>query len=277
MRTTPAAPHPPKRKLGALGITISYMVFAGAWILFSDQALSLLANEPAIMTQLGTIKGWLFVLVTGALLYWLISRSVNELKRSEDARRQSETQYRAIVERVPAITYIAGLDETSSSVYVSPQIEAVLGFTPAEWMADPALWLKQLHLDDRERVLAALRHSHQTGEPLRLEYRLAARDGRSVWIRDEATIAGNNVQQRFFRQGIMTDVTDRRHAEEAEREQRTLAEALRDTAAVLNSTLDYDELLDHILANVGRVVAHDAALIMLVEGGIARPARSRGC
>lgn len=67
----------------------------------------------------------------------------------------------------------------------------------------------------------------------------------------------------------------RQQSEAAEREQRTLAEALRDTAAALNSTLDQDEVLDRLLADVGRVVPHDAANIMLIENGMARVVRSR--
>ena len=62
----------------------------------------------------------------------------------------------------------------------------------------------------------------------------------------------------------------------AEREQRALAEALRDTAAALNSTLNFEELLERILTNVGRVVPHDSANIMLIENGVARAVRSRG-
>jgi diguanylate cyclase (GGDEF)-like protein len=64
--------------------------------------------------------------------------------------------------------------------------------------------------------------------------------------------------------------------ETAEREQRFLAEALRDTAAALNSTLEITEVLDSILSNVERVVPHRAASIMLIEAGIARVARGRG-
>jgi PAS domain S-box-containing protein len=67
-----------------------------------------------------------------------------------------------------------------------------------------------------------------------------------------------------------------RASEEAERDQRMMAEALRDTAAVLNSTLDLDEVLDHILANVGRVVSYEAASIMLVEAGKVYVSRLRG-
>ena len=75
---------------------------------------------------------------------------------------------------------------------------------------------------------------------------------------------------------IFTDITERKFIEAAEREQRTLAEALRDTAAALNTTLRLDEVLDRILMNIGRVVPVDAVNIMLVETGVARIARSQG-
>lgn len=68
----------------------------------------------------------------------------------------------------------------------------------------------------------------------------------------------------------------RREAEAAAQEQRALAEALRDTAEALNSTLNVDGVLDRILANVVRVVPHEAANIMLIESGIVHVARRRG-
>ncbi|MBI5305196.1 MAG: GAF domain-containing protein [Chloroflexi bacterium] len=69
---------------------------------------------------------------------------------------------------------------------------------------------------------------------------------------------------------------ERARAEAAEREQRALAESLRDIASAFNSTLDFDQVLDRILDHVGRVVPYDTANIMLFEGGAARVVRGRG-
>lgn len=74
----------------------------------------------------------------------------------------------------------------------------------------------------------------------------------------------------------LRDLTERKRIESTQYEQRVLAEALRDTAAVLNATLDLDTVLDRILETVGRVVPHDTANIMLIEDGIARVVRGRG-
>ncbi len=75
---------------------------------------------------------------------------------------------------------------------------------------------------------------------------------------------------------LMREVDDRLRAEEAERQQRVLAEALRESAAAVSSTLEKDAVLDRILLSVGKVLPHDAANIMLVHSGFARVARSRG-
>lgn len=74
---------------------------------------------------------------------------------------------------------------------------------------------------------------------------------------------------------VAQDTTDRDRAETAERERRALAEVLRDTAEALNSILDYEEVLDRILANIRRVVPSEAAYVLLIEEGIARVVRSR--
>jgi PAS domain S-box-containing protein len=74
---------------------------------------------------------------------------------------------------------------------------------------------------------------------------------------------------------ILRDITEAIRGAEAEREQRSLAEALRDSAGVLNSTLNLDEVLDHILAELERVVPNDAAAVYLIEGRHAQAARCR--
>jgi len=99
---------------------------------------------------------------------------------------------------------------------------------------------------------------------------------------EERLIAWHNIVVRDHQGTIIStlssgeDITERKQAESAEREQRALAEALRDTAETLSSTLDYGEVLDQILAAVGRVVPHDAATIMLIEGESAHVVRSYG-
>jgi PAS domain S-box-containing protein len=135
-------------------------------------------------------------------------------KCREEKLRAAETKLRTLVERLPAITYIAEFGETGRCSYVSPQIESLLGFSPEEWTAAPGSWAKRLHPDDRERVLAEEVHSRNSGEPLRSEYRMMARDGRVLWFHDEATVLEGQGGNPNLLQGVLYDITERKQLEE---------------------------------------------------------------
>lgn len=122
--------------------------------------------------------------------------------------------YRTLVEGVPAILYIDRPDELSTNLYTSPQIEPILGFSVAEWVADPELWRTQLHPDDRERVLERNRRSNAAAEPYLDEYRIVTRDGRTLWMRDEAWPVLAEDGSILFWRGVMLDITDRKEAED---------------------------------------------------------------
>jgi len=135
-------------------------------------------------------------------------------RQAEEALRESEQKYRLLVEQLPAITYTAALDEASTTLYVSPQVQQILGVSAADYKADPDLWRKILHPDDRNRVMAELKISHQTGKPFSSEYRMLAKNGRVVWIRDDARIVEDSDGKPLYLQGVMYDITERKNAEE---------------------------------------------------------------
>jgi len=143
---------------------------------------------------------------------------ITERKQSDDALRGAETRFRTLVEQLPLVVYVDRLDASSSNVYSSPQIEALLGYTPEEWASDNDLFLAILHPDDREHVLAAHAQTLAAGAPFQLEYRLLARDGRIVWVHDEAR-AVDGPDGSPVLQGYLLDITDRKEAEEQLRHQ----------------------------------------------------------
>jgi diguanylate cyclase (GGDEF)-like protein/PAS domain S-box-containing protein len=140
--------------------------------------------------------------------------------------RESESRYRAVVERVPLVTYTAAPDEVSSSLYVSPQIEQLLGLLPEDFLTDPELFAKQIHPEDRERVLEEIHRSHASGQPFRSEYRMLRRDGRVVWVYDEAYVLRDEDGKTLGLQGITQDITERKEAEEKIRFQARLLDAV---------------------------------------------------
>jgi two-component system cell cycle sensor histidine kinase/response regulator CckA len=159
-----------------------------------------------------------------------IIRDVTERRKMRQSLLESEAKYRVLVELMPAVSYSAKVDEVSTATYISPQIEKITGFTPADYAADHELWTKCLHPEDRQRVMNALAHSHQSGESFVCEYRLIARDGHEVWVRDEGIIVGDDEGKPSHLHGVMYDITEQRKVDEEVRKSeikyRTLVENL---------------------------------------------------
>jgi diguanylate cyclase (GGDEF)-like protein/PAS domain S-box-containing protein len=116
-----------------------------------------------------------------------------------------------LLERIPAIVYVADTGGAACWHYVSPQIEQILGYSPEEWCADPGLWAARLHPDDRQRVLADEDSCRTAISSAAAEYRLLHRDGRIVWIRDDARLVKAEGTLRWH--GVLSDVTDRKQVE----------------------------------------------------------------
>ncbi len=137
-----------------------------------------------------------------------------EHDRTQTQLRAAEDRYRTLVERLPAITYIAELGADGPWHYVSPQIESILGFSPKEWLADPMSWMNRIHIDDREIALAAEKRFQETHELFQGEYRMFARDGRIIWFRDEAVMLQATEDHGLLMQGILYDITAHKRLEE---------------------------------------------------------------
>ncbi|NPV62638.1 MAG: PAS domain S-box protein [Methanotrichaceae archaeon] len=142
-------------------------------------------------------------------------RDITESRRTHDQLERAEARYKALVEQIPAITYTAALDKASTTLFISPQIEPILGFSPEEYKADPDIWQKRLHPEDRERVLAELSSSLAKDGHFKSEYRMIAKDGQVVWFCDEAAVVRDAAGRPLFLQGVMMDLTERKVAEDA--------------------------------------------------------------
>ena len=147
---------------------------------------------------------------------------ITERKQAEEALQQAERNYRTLIERLPIVVYSNPAETLTSTTYVSPQIKDLLGYTPEEWLADPIFWIKALHPEDRQRVLDEIKHIAGTGEPFDREYRMIARDGSVVWVRDQATLLRDEKGHPFAWQGLMSNITERKLAENLIREREAL-------------------------------------------------------
>ncbi|MFZ5887159.1 MAG: PAS domain-containing sensor histidine kinase [Chloroflexota bacterium] len=204
-------------------ISLLYLLFGGLWILLSDRLLAALVTDLDTLTRLQTYKGWAFVFASALLIFLLLQQEANRRRSAEQNLRESEERYRTLIESIPGVVYIADLDTPDESLFISPQVETLLGFPYSDWLADPKFWSKRLHPDDRERVLAHNKHCYATGEPFSEDYRLLARDGRVVWVHDQAVTIPDASGRRHLLQGVWIDITERKKTED---EQKYLLEVL---------------------------------------------------
>jgi diguanylate cyclase (GGDEF)-like protein/PAS domain S-box-containing protein len=193
----------------------------------------------------------------GRPLHWIGTMlDITELMRTQAELREARSQYGALVEQIPAIVYVDAADEDMSTIYVSPQIEEILGYTPQEYIDDPQLWEHILHPDDRDDAMATYLRGRESGEPFVFEYRLLAKDERTVWFRDSAIVLTDAAGRPESIQGVMLDVTDRKHAEE-----RIAFLAYHDKLTALPNRTMFDELLALAIARADR---HELGVAVLM-------------
>lgn len=127
-------------------------------------------------------------------------------------------RYQTLVEQIPAVVFMAFLDKGIGEAYVSPQIEAMLGFSQEEWLNDPVRWYSQIHPDDKVRWSIEAAQMFLTGEPLRSVYRVVARDGRVIWFQCEAKMVRRADGRPWFIHGVGFDITELKQTESALKE-----------------------------------------------------------
>ncbi len=156
----------------------------------------------------------------------------------EEQSPNANAIYRALVEQIPAVVFMANLDRGIGEAYVSPQIEATLGFSQEEWLEDPIRWYQQIHPDDKQRWSIEAAQMFVSGTPLRSAYRVLARDGRTVWFHCEAKMIRHKDGRPWFIHGVGFDITELKRIEEALHEERNVVSAILHTVGALVVVLD---------------------------------------
>ncbi len=235
-----------------------------------------------------------------------VSVDITEQVRAQEALRVSEARFRSLFEDVPIALWeedfgsirryvddLRAQGVTDLRAYFNQHPEAVLEAAQQMIVVDvnqAALALfeapsKEVLIQDikrtmREESFAAWRDEiicFAEGNPeFEMETVIYTVSGAARDVAVRVSIAPGHEQTWDKVLVSMNDVTRQKRAERAEREQRTLAEALRDSAAALVTTLDWETIPARILETVGRVVEHDSANICLIQGEHVRFAHTRG-
>lgn len=141
-------------------------------------------------------------------------RDVSERIEAREARHQAEAKYQSLVEHIPAVVYLDPVDENGDSIYVSPQVQELLGITPEQWLADPYVWRKHVHPDDIDRAWNEYRAAFKAHTTLNHEYRMVHEDGSVKWVLEQAFPIADGDGNPWMIQGVIFDITKRKAAEE---------------------------------------------------------------
>jgi len=217
--------------------------------------------DDAMRTFMAISLGLVVVAVVARQTLLLIDRErvLGRERRLSDELTVAEAQYRSVVERVPGVVYVAEAGQNGRWHFVSSKIQELLGFSAEEWTSDPKMWMNRMHPADRDRMLLAESQDRDRIEEVgRWEYRLIARDGRVVWVIDDEAIISRDADGRpAMVQGILIDISDRKHLEDQLRHQ-----ALHDPLTGLPNRVLFVDRLSHALVRRGSPGAGLAVLFV---------------
>jgi PAS domain S-box-containing protein len=221
-----------KRSFLQMGDTVA----ADADTSISDANALSVEDAEAILSGLANTYSNLKIETSGTWHHF-VERS-SQIPVPEGQLPNLEAKYQALLEQLPAVVFMAYLDRGIGEAYVSPQIEAALGFTQAEWLEDPVMWYQHIHPDDKARWSLEASEMFLTGKPLRSAYRVMARDGHAVWFRCEAKMILHPDGHPWFIQGVAFDISDLKQTEEELQGERNVVSAILDTVGALVVVLD---------------------------------------
>ena len=202
-----------------------------------------------------------------------IERDITALKWAHAAQVESEQRLRQLTENISEVLWLSDV-QSGQMLYVSPPSVSVWGLERERLYEQSSAFMDLVHPNDRQRVIDVAEKFRSGG--FDEEFRIIRPDEQERWIHARTFPIRNEAGDVYRIAGIAEDITDYKRLMLAEQEQRVLAEALRDIANALNSAPDMSEVLDRLLANIERVVPHDAAEILFVEDQGVRLMRSRG-
>src|SRR5205085_2137588 len=194
-------------------------------------------------------------------LYQGVMIEVTEQHLAEEQALEAQARYRTLVEQLPVVIYVQAVDEVSTALYVSPQYERLLGYTVEERLADPLLWMRLVHPDDLDRVRAESERTNRTGEDFQIEYRLVAKDGRVVWVRDEAVLVRDDEGNAATWQGVLIDVSARKEAEQVLERQDAILRAVGFAAERCLRTSAWEESIGEVLERLGHAAGASRAYV----------------
>jgi PAS domain S-box-containing protein len=242
----------------AAAIAGGYAAAGVLWILFSDYEAALIAPDEATLVRLQAIKGWLFVLVTGAMLYLLLCKYHQALAGREAALREKNRMLSTLLRNLPGMAYRCANDPDWTLEFISDGCVELTGYAPQDLVGNAAASYGGLiHPEDRETVWNDVQRALETREAFRLVYRITTRDGAVKWVWEQGRGVYSESGLEAL-EGFITDVTESkqlqeqlRHAQKLEAIGRVAGSVAHDFNNLLTAIRGYSQLLQHRLDRGG--------------------------
>jgi len=236
-------------------------ILSASWLVIGERYH---IYEPAPLTtpdwiELAIVVG---ILVSTAIFVQLISDTIrtNMDKRNTDlqkrldaekALREAETMYKALVEQTSVALYRDEASEKAKTLYISPQIENLLGFSREEWKENPYLWESLLHPDDHTAIMNEIKSYLKSGEKSITEYRLRTKDQRWIWVMDESIVVMDKNGVPEYVQGVLIDITEKKSNERKIKQREAILRAVAETAQLLLKSKNWRDEINVVLKLLG--------------------------
>jgi len=210
----------------------------------------------------------------------LIRQDITDLKNTELALRVSEERYRSVIDNIDEYIYSYSFDRGAMvETYHSPRCREITGYSPEEVRADPRLWWKAIHPDDRKLILELYNQLMKNANPPPLEHRILRKDGSVRWVSNNCTAqidAEGNILRII---GFIIDITERRAMEEELKKAKESADAAsraksqflsnmsHELRTPLNSVLGFCQLIESRLRGRERDEDFSSYISYIRQGG----------